>query len=258
MKHIAGLFLLFIIPVHVKATIIDGTFTGVVQYQDDMSTWNSEYSSYWKSNIVGEAIFGTFWYDTDLAPSNGSAIANQSVHATEGNSAKEWIGIKVSIGGNMIDISNSIPSGLDTFHREEAVVIEDFARPVNWDDTDYFAIADVSRASNSAGDYDYKWLTLRVEEPEINVVDGIHLEQEFSWLNVGDRERVSLGLFNVNGFMNGEKFDASASLKLSSLSTSIRDSVSVPEPPSIVLLGLGLFAFALRFLKVHRFKIRSD
>lgn len=257
MKYIAGFVSLFIMPFHAQAVIIDGKFTGVVNYLDDMSTWNSEYSPYWNSMTAGEAIFGTFWYDTDLAPGNSSDVNNQSVHASVGNSAKEWIGIEIFIGGRMVSISHSIPSGLDILHREESIAIEDFARPVNWSDTDFFGIADVSSASNSAGDYDYKWLTLRVEEPDINVVDGISLQQEFSWVNIGDRERVSLGLFNVKGSLNGEMFDASASLKLSSLSTSIRNSTSVPEPSSVILFGLGLLAFVLRLSKSDRNRLSA-
>jgi hypothetical protein len=251
-KYVAGFVSLFVMSFHAEAVIIDGKFTGVVKYLSDMSTWNSEYSPYWKSTTAGEAVFGTFWYDTDLAPGNSSEVTNQSVHATVGNSAKEWIGIKIFIGGKMVDISHSIPSGLDILHREESIAIEDFARPVNWNDRDYFGIADVSSASNSAGDYDYKWLTLRVEEPDINIVNGTSLEQEFSWVNIGDRDRVSLGLFNVKGFINGEMFDASASLKLSSFSTSIRNNVLVSEPLSIVLFGLGLFVLTSRRLMSDR------
>jgi hypothetical protein len=249
-KYAIGLCLIFCVPLYSQAVIIDGKFTGTVQYQDDMSTWNQTYNPYWKSNIVGTAIFGTFWYDTELAPANSSNLINQSIHETVGNSAQEWLGIKIFIAGTLVDVSHSFPLDLDILHREEAVVIEDFTRPVNWDDTDYFAIAYVSSASNSAGDYDYKWVTLRIEEPEIDFVNGVGLQQEFNWVNTGDRERVSLGLFNVKGSRNGEMFDASASLKLSTLNTSIRKSVPVPEPLPLGLLGLGLFVLVLRRLKL--------
>ncbi|PUA30621.1 MAG: hypothetical protein B0W54_09160 [Cellvibrio sp. 79] len=252
MKYIVGFLLPFLAVTHAQAVIIDGEFTGVVKYQDDMSTKDSGYIPYWESNIVGEAIHGTFWYDTDLAPADSSDTPNRSLHTTVGNSAKEWVGIKIFIGGKMVDISHSIPTGLDILHREETVVFEDFEQPANWDNSENFSLADVSSASNSAGDYDYKWLTIRAWEKERNVVDGIDLEQEFSWVNINEREFVSLGLFNVRGFMNGEKFDASASLKLLSLSTSVRDSVRVPEPSSLLLFALGLFCLLARILMIDR------
>lgn len=247
MKCIVKFLLFFVLPLHAHAVIIDGKFTGVVQFVDDTSTWDSEYSSYWKRNIVGEAVYGDFWYDTDLAPTDSSDVPNRSLHTTVGNSVKEWVGIKIFIGGELVDISNSIPAGLDILHREETVVFEDFMRPINWDDRENFGIADVSSARNSVGDYDYKWVTIRAWERQRNILDGISLEQEFSWVNIDSRERVSLGLFNVNGSMAGKKFDASASFKLLSISTEIRK--DVPESSSIALLVFGLFAFTMSLLK---------
>ena len=251
-NYVAGIVIPIFISFHSEAVIIDGKFTGVVLNLEDMSRWNSEYSPYWKSSAAGEEVFGTFWYDTDFAPKNSSYIVNQSVHATVGNVAKEWIGVQIFIGGKMVDISHSIPPELDILHREESIAIEDFARPANWTDKDYFGIADVSSASNSRGEFDYKWLTLRIEESDINIVNGTSLEQEISWVNVGDRDRVSLGLFNVKGYMDGRLFDASASLKLSSLSTSIRGHVPLFESSSIILFGIGIVVLTLRLLTVQR------
>lgn len=233
----------FMFPVHTQAVIIDGKFTGLVQYVTDLGVGDPEYSPFWERNIIGEKVSGSFWYDTDLAPGNSAMQPNQAVHATEGNVAKEWVGIEILIGGKQVDISRSIPAGLDILHREEAVVLEDFERPINWDDSDYFAVADVSRATNDKGDYDYKWVTIRIEEPEINIVNGIGLEQEFSWVNIGDRDRVSMGFFNVVGIMGSEKFDAYAFFQLSTLSTSIRTSMPVPEPSSFMLFGFCLLFF---------------
>lgn len=245
-KYVVFLALCFIFPVHTQAVIIDGKFTGLVQYVTDLGVGDSEYSLFWERNIIGEKVSGSFWYDTDLAPGNSAMQPNQAVHATEGSFAKEWVGIEILIGGKQVDISHSIPTGLDILHREEAVVLEDFVRPINWDDSDYFAVADVSRASNSAGDYDYKWVTIRIEEPEINIVNGIGLEQEFSWVNIGDRDRVSMGFFNVAGIMGSEKFDAYAFFRLSTLSTTIRPGMPIPEPSSFMLFGFCLLFFCCK------------
>lgn len=244
--------MLLMASIHTQAMIIDGTFTGKVTHVTDLGASDTEYTQYWQDDVVNTAISGSFWYNTDLAPGNSSATPNQAVHTSAGDFLSPWLGINISIGGKVVDISNSIPAGLDIVKPEKTVVFEDYQRPVNRDDSDYFAIADVSNASNSAGDYDYKWVTLTVREPILNMVNGTSLEQEFRWVNINDRDFISLGYFNVKGLAGTEKFDAYASLKLSSLSLSIRNEATVPEPSPIMLLVVGLFALGLRILKLNR------
>ncbi|MCG8671755.1 MAG: PEP-CTERM sorting domain-containing protein [Pseudomonadales bacterium] len=243
MRKLIATCVLTAAPMMAQAVIVEGSFSGTIRDSYDFSNTFGFGTGHDGGN--NQSISGTFRYDTDLAPADGSSRSDAGVYQSTTNS---WLSMTFSVNGITFDISNSDigPDSRDF----ERVAVED----------EYASTRDLFQVRDRQGGIAYETYSggiTRVEQETTGVVtvwdyvldfiDGDSLEQEFSWdssssinggatFDVGVYDRSTAGL----GFVYSEWAWARSNLTEFNMAIVPEDIPDVPEPSSIALLGLGL------------------
>jgi hypothetical protein len=197
--------LLFVLSTLANALIIDGIFTAQVMFDhSDEGVW-SRY-------LQGNEVTGTFWFDTELAPTPliGTEVKQY------GSETNSWSNLMVFIDGKSIDMSMPDEHDQKFDQVSEALLL-------NLDKNEFRLSKNVTTRDS----------------------DNVYLTRGASlWFYPSD-DYIEL-YFNVSGIITEEqRYTSHLEMVITDYAISPRE-VSVPEPSSFYLLFLGLLALAYR------------
>lgn len=240
------IFLAAMAPAVTHAIVIEGNFKGVVTAAQDASDSDSDsnHRNIWNSDIVGETVSGSFWYDTIRAPGNTANpnTPNEAIYFSRSN----WVGVTFHIGGETFDISYGNSANLPGMDVVDVVIMSDHTLAQNGDDSEGIGISDQTTFGDEANEYEALTGFLSFYEPVVNVLNGIGLEQQFHWIKLEDSLSMGNGFFETRSFYNGQYGYGMAEMNISEIYAKVRDVTAVPEPSTLLLFGLAFVVFSLR------------
>jgi len=225
-----------------QAGLVTGTFSGVILASED-SDYRDDSVDVWNGDITGQAFTGKVWWSTDL-PASGFGTAERGTYGTDSNG---WLGLEYTIDGKTFKVSNNDYPGMKEsktppdFAVGESVVIDNPSDATTVDE--FIHIADASYYERANGDYMRKSSNLGLVNLQVGL-QGVGLEQNFSYIAPTD-ENYSYAYLFLDGRAKGKSINAMAYMQINEFNLSTTTS-SVPEPSSLVLMGMGLLGLGLR------------
>jgi hypothetical protein len=217
-----------IIPTFSSAAIIDGYFKG------RMNTFQSN-DPIWSENLRGEKISGYFWYDTALAPAASPGYPFATDYSSFTNS---WLNLTFYIGGKTMDISKE-PPNVNFTDVSESLQIKD-------GNEDSFIISDTVATGDVRADFRITSTSLKIVSRR-NLFNTDSLLQNFIWK--GDGTRSSTAHIEELSRRDGVTYFSRFGMYISEVDVSVRKQASVPEPSTIMLLGIGLLGLIINYRK---------
>lgn len=231
-----------------NAVIIEGEFGGFIKEVRDRGNYDDSYTTFWGNVNIGDAVHGTFWYDTDLAPTptefwNGKQLQYRNY----GANIPVWSGMSASIDGRIFDITKHQPQDEWWYHHQSdrGVLITDEA------DTGYH-LADAFSMINSTtwmtGGFAFSSTTLLfgIWQQQIELFNSTKLGQEFSWRDDKADPTYNGGLIGTSGYNSNGPYDAEVRFTVTYANARIRKPAQVNEPGILLLMVLGISSILLR------------
>ena len=232
------LLTLIVISLHSQAVIIEGNFTGTVRSFQN-GTEDGTFTGYWDNVSVGSIVSGSFWYDTDKAPTD-SAIGD---HYSEYRSyTDEWMGSNFTIDDKTYFISDHVPldgyvmesEGFNLFDLETT---PEYPHPA----TEIFYLWDNITSGGNAGGYKAVGLMVEVSKENKTLLDGLGIIQEFNWYDMNDPTTYAQAHFYLADSSADEMRESNAWIDISEIRVHRKNAIPVPEPSTLFLfMSIGL------------------
>lgn len=222
-----------------QAVIIEGNFKGFVNGFHNGEP-DAGWVAYWDDvdHIgYGTAASGTFWYDTDKAPS--SPTINTPTATEYSSNSDSWVSTTFNVGGKIFNVSDlKVP--VDNDVSWEGVAVDS---AIWGENTQMFHVFDAVFEG-------YPWNLsahsfIEIMSANTPMLDGLGLVQEFDWV-----------VNNALGFYGQARFgtlligDLEAKylevwIDIEEFHVRVRNSAAVPEPSSLLLLLVGFLSLYL-------------
>lgn len=260
---IAKLLLIFavLICINAQAVIIEGSFKGTIsEYHDatsdcyylcpdcgvdeDCSGMAAGYRPVINRDIKGQTVTGNFTYDTEIAPpgrnSTGFNYPNETTYYSKTNS---WLDLNFVIDGEIFEISKNT-RGLEPLEHPgpaETISIRPHDPAVNLNGTHYFNLMDESIFGDYSNDYENKSGRIEIQDSQIDFLNGVGLEQQFSWIYRNDGiAALNRAIFSTTGQEGDYSYFAKVNIILSEVTLRVRKESVVSEPPTLMLCFLAM------------------
>jgi hypothetical protein len=242
------LFSLFIaLSLSAQAIIIDGTFKGKIISANEDGTSNSpDDVDFFSSNIVDNDFSGSFWYDIDLAPTNWGTTGQS--RSSEGTN---WFELTFYVDGKTLN-SDTPPEGSTIFATSELHIIAEptaFTSLRNYA-AEYFGLSEMTAATDGSLIHN-QFAGISFLDSIIPSLSGNSLFQSFTWY---DTDETYNNWEVIPGFafymfrddvVNTPVRSAYFVGRISEMTVGPRQT-SVPEPSTLLLLGLGAMTLLIR------------
>ena len=210
---IATILLLFF-STSAYSTILQGTFTGTINYSWENGVWNT---------YLGQAVTGSVWLDTDLAPAD-SRDTSDILGWYDSGGTPDWLNISVGFGPDLWDFDGA---GEQEVHLTNET----------YDPSSFFPspASEWSASATSVGDiYDETFAFARVEviDPFSTLLSSDVLDQQILAAAWGGEGSVILKFGAV------DRLDFT--FDITSFSLTEASPPSVPIPAAVWLFGSGL------------------
>lgn len=246
--HTLCLLSLINLPVSVSAAIIEGTFSGVITEAQDGNDHDNGLRDIWSGDITGQAVTGNFWYDLSLAPANTGHpnMPNKAIYFSRSN----WVGMSFNINGKVYNVSYDNPGGLPVTAIVDVVTMDDNVPISDSENRDSVGIYDETLFGDEALEYELRTGFLAFSETVADVLNGVDLKQQFDWDNRAGSSIGGTGVFEVQGFLDGQYGYGRATMDIFEIHAALRNGSAVPEPSSLILLALSFGALLFRRMNV--------
>ncbi len=223
------------------AVIIEGNFLGKVKRFHNASD-DPSIPVYWHDVAIGSEVSGSFWYDTEKAPTDPGLDGD----AWYNSYTDEWMGSSFSIDGKTY-VTSDLPLIDDTGSFYENINISNLRPETHGLFREMFYLSDLVATGNYETNFRAIGLIVSVLSEKNPLINSLGLVQEFDWYYTGDRTYTAQANVSVEAIVDGKSVIASAEVDLYDFHIGVKVPGSVPEPSSILLSFFGLLALAIKY-----------
>lgn len=238
-----------------NAVIIEGEFGGIIHEISDRGNYDAEYTTFWRDVKIGDAVHGTYWYDTELAPAPSEFWdGKQLQYRNYGPDIPAWSGMTASVDGRVFDITQDQPAPdiWNLYRADRGILVTNEA------DTG-FAIADgfgmintILWRSNALG-FSSTVVNVGIWQERIELFDSTELGQEFSWSDEKADPIYNGGVIGKSGYNDEGRYEAEVRFTATYATARVRKAVQVNEPGILLLIVIGISSILVRWQnKSHR------
>lgn len=234
------------------AFIVEGAFSGTIleMLGENMHiTPDADFfrgQDYYFENAY-KPFTGTFWYDTDLA---GPEIRPWDPDVVMYIAEQDWVHVTV-VGTNGASIEITSRGGLPYFSKNPTDSIYVIREDYGYIYEDRFSLSYSDFAPLTApgvdGPHRAGGLLFLANTPVLN---GFGLNQNFEFSSELNNKFIGSVYLDTRGVLNGVSYDGAFWGQIHNFEIHVRNSTSLLEPSSILLLGLGLIALGLRYKRL--------
>lgn len=226
------------------ALIIEGTFSGTLgQFINENMDVTPE-AKFWHENENEYQLFtGSFWYDTELAGTglNNPYQPDQVTYTQE----RDWVHASlVGANGGTLDLMSR--GGLRNFskHPKDSVTVGQYDDGSTLYDRLILSYFDYKPATQHGVTSLHREGSLAIAS-KTPILDGFGLAQNFEFSSeLNNNKHIGSVYFQTLGVLNGVRYLGDFWAQVNKFEIHTRDSVSVPEPSSLLLfLGPLVFLF---------------
>lgn len=226
----------------VNAAIIEGTFKGTVILASDNADTNPpnpNWDNLWSDDIIGQAMSGSFRYNTALMPTNTGTTGQERYSPTN-----SWLEIVFNVDSKTFAISD-VPTGFSEQSAYEYLNIANIGSSTGIRDftQEYFGLSDDLTVVN--GDmYSYLRGGISLLDSVLPLLNGTSLEQQFSWVDTGGDYDVvddipGLSLLWVENKLADKSQSGAVAARLTEVNAEIK-SIELPEPSPLLIITFSL------------------
>jgi hypothetical protein len=246
-KLLLGFLLSVFSGAQANAVIIEGEFGGFITEITDRGNYDPDYTPFWRNVKLGDAVHGTYWYDTALAPSPVELWNNRTQYRNHGPNIPAWSGMTATVDGRVFDITQDQPNSEWWKHEQSdrGILITNEA-------DDGYMIADGFSMINSiswiTGGFQFSSTTLlfSIWLEEVELFNSTELGQEFSWVNENLDTIYNGGVISKSGYNENGHYDSDVRFKTTYVTARIKKATEVNEPGLLILMLIGISGLTFR------------
>lgn len=247
-KFLSGFLLCIFSSGQANAIIIEGEFGGIITEVTDRGKYDSDYTTFWRNVKIGDAVHGTYWYDSELAPAPTEFWdGKQLQYRNYGPNIPAWSGMTATVDGRIFDITQDQPESewWNHYQSDRGVLITNEA------DTGY-AIADAFGMTNSilwmseAFGFSSTTLLFSIWQEQVELFNSTNLGQEFNWLDENADPLYNGGIIGKSGYSNNGYYDAEVRFTATYATARVRNVTQVNEPGIWLLMMIGISSILVR------------
>lgn len=227
-----------------NAVIIEGEFRGYITEIFDRSKYDDAYTKFWRNLKIGDPVHGTFWYDSELAPSPTGYDPNRITYRSYGPDIPVWNGLTIFADDRVFDITQDQPDPQWSrlYYRDRGIQMEDNAFFTASTNVDGFSII------NSILWHDRNSTSLQfiVRQEQGDMFSSVELGQEFTWADEDPHPFFSGGVIRKSGYADIGLYEGEAHFAVTYATGRTRKNANLNEPGILLLMLTGILSILIR------------
>ncbi len=231
-----------------NAIIIEGEFGGVINEVIDRGVYDDDYTTFWRNVKIGDAVHGTYWYDSELAPSPSEfSDGNQFQYRNFGPDIPVWSGMTATVDRHIFDITQNQPDPdiWKPYIVDRGVSVSNEVN-TGFELIDGFAVINTILLKTADSRFSSTVLSFGIGGKDIGIFNSTKLGQEFSWFDEKSDPIYNGGVIGKSGYNDDGQYEAEVRFTATYVTARVKKDVEVSEPGILLLMLIGMASLLAR------------